>query len=142
MLVSKDRLVGAKVTIRPFAEHDAAQVRELFILSTDCSAHPTSVTRLRRISSVPWWRKWIASRPYYGEKDGGLWVAAKGDKVVGIFGLERASKEAMELRRMYVDPSVRQKGIARQMLHWRKTSAAVETYHGLSLALLNYSTPL
>jgi GNAT superfamily N-acetyltransferase len=36
--------------------------------------------------------------------------------VVGTFGLERASDDAMELRRMYVDPSVRRQGIARQML--------------------------
>jgi putative acetyltransferase len=38
--------------------------------------------------------------------------------VVGTFGLERASETAMELRRMYVDPSVRRQGIARQMLEF------------------------
>jgi GNAT superfamily N-acetyltransferase len=53
---------------------------------------------------------------YYGERDGGFWVAVKGDKVVGTFGLERASDDAMELRRMYVDPLARRQGIARQML--------------------------
>ena len=30
-LVSRNKIVDAEVTIRPFAEHDAAQVRELFI---------------------------------------------------------------------------------------------------------------
>ena len=53
---------------------------------------------------------------YYGERDGGFWVAVSGDKVVGTFGLEHASDNTMELRRMYVDPSARRRGIARQML--------------------------
>jgi GNAT superfamily N-acetyltransferase len=55
---------------------------------------------------------------YYGERDGGFWVAVKGDKVLGTFGLERTSNEAMELRRMYVDPSARRQGIARLMLQF------------------------
>ena len=44
---------------------------------------------------------------YYGQRDGGFWVAIESDKLVGTFGLERASIEAMELRRMYVDPGAR-----------------------------------
>jgi GNAT superfamily N-acetyltransferase len=55
---------------------------------------------------------------YYGERDGGFWVAVTGDKVAGTFGLERASDHAMELRRMYVDPSARRRGIARRMLQF------------------------
>jgi GNAT superfamily N-acetyltransferase len=55
---------------------------------------------------------------YYGQHDGGFWVAIQKDKVVGTFGLERASPEAMELRRMYVDPGARRRGIARQMLRF------------------------
>ena len=55
---------------------------------------------------------------YYGERDGGFWVAVTGDKVVGTFGLERASDDAMELRRMYVDPSARRRGIAQRMLQF------------------------
>jgi GNAT superfamily N-acetyltransferase len=55
---------------------------------------------------------------YYGEKNGGFWVAVAGDEVVGTFGLEPASNEAMELRRMYVKPSARRRGIARQMLQF------------------------
>ena len=55
---------------------------------------------------------------YYRERDGGFWVAVKGDKLVGTFGLERASDDAMELRRMYVDPSARRQGIARRTLQF------------------------
>ena len=53
---------------------------------------------------------------YYGERDGGFWVAVRADTVAGTFGLERASADAFELRRTYVDPSTRRQGIARQML--------------------------
>ncbi len=53
---------------------------------------------------------------YYGERNGGFWVAVWDEKVVGMFGLESAAADAMELRRMYVDPSARRGGIARSML--------------------------
>ena len=110
--------MDAEVTIRPFAEHDAAQVRELFITDNRLLSPPdlrdafeAYIERALReeIDRIP---------AYYAERDGGFWVAVKGDKVVGTFGLERASNDAMELRRMYVDHLARRQGIARQMLQW------------------------
>ena len=133
--------MDAEIIIRPFAEHDAAQVRELFITVNRLLSPPdlrdafeAYIERALReeIDRIP---------AYYAERDGGFWVAVKGDKVVGTFGLERASNDAMELRRMYVDHLARRQGIARQMLQWAKTNAAVEMPHGLSLALLKYSRP-
>jgi GNAT superfamily N-acetyltransferase len=108
--------VDARVTIRPFAEQDAAQVRELFITVNRFLSPPD----LRDAFEV-YIQRALAEEidhisAYYGERDGGFWVAVMGDKVVGTFGLERASNDAMELRRMYVDPSARRRGIARQML--------------------------
>ena len=110
--------MDAEVTIRPFAEHDAAHVRELFItvnrllsplhLRDAFEAYIETALR-EEIDRIP---------DYYGERDGGFWVAVRGDKVVGTFGLERASDDAMELRRMYVDPSARRQGIARRMLQF------------------------
>ena len=110
--------MDAEVTIRPFAEHDAAQVWELFITVNRLLSPPhlrdafeAYIERAlsEEIDRIP---------AYYSERDGGFWVAVKGDKVLGTFGLERASDDAMELRRMYVDPSARRRGIARQMLQW------------------------
>jgi GNAT superfamily N-acetyltransferase len=110
--------VGTKIIIRPFAEQDAAQVRELFITVTRLLSppdlHDTFEVYIERalteeIDRIP---------VYYSERDGGFWVAIRGDKVVGTFGLERASDDAMELRRMYVDPLARRQGIARQMLQF------------------------
>src|SRR5262249_47157240 len=59
--------------------------------------------------------KWIASQTIT-EHDGGLWVATAEDRMAGTFGLERASQEAMELRSMYVTPTLRRQGIAGLML--------------------------
>jgi putative acetyltransferase len=115
---SRNEGVDAEVTVRPFAEHDAAQVRELFTTVNRLLSPPhlrdafeAYIERALReeIDRIP---------AYYSERDGGFWVAIAGDKLVGTFGLERASDDAMELRRMYVDPSARRRGIARQMLQF------------------------
>ena len=110
--------MDAEITIRPFVEQDAAQVRELFITVNRLLAPPDlryvfeayiEHALTEEIDRIP---------AYYGERDGGFWVAVRGDKVVGTFGLERASDDAVELRRMYVDPSARRQGIARLMLQF------------------------
>ena len=124
----------AEVTIRPFAEQHAAQVRELF-------------TTVNRLLSPPELRdafevyidRALAEEidrisAYYGERDGCFWVAVKGDKVVGTFGLERASDDAMELRRMYVDPSARRRGIARRMLQFAEDECRSRNVSRLQLS--------
>jgi putative acetyltransferase len=106
------------VAIRPFANPDLAEVRDL-------------VTAVNRLLSPPDLRDVFEAYiervlseeidripAYYGERDGGFWVVFRGDKLVGTFGLERASETAMELRRMYVDHSARRQGIARRMLEF------------------------
>jgi len=110
--------VDAEVTIRPFAEQDAAHVRELFITVNRLLSPPDL-----RDSFEVYIERALAEEmdripAYYSERDGGFWVAVNGDKVVGAFGLERASDDAMELRRMYVDPSARRRGIAQRMLQF------------------------
>jgi len=131
--------VDAEVTIRPFAEHDAAQVRELFITVNRLLSPPhlrdafeAYIERALReeIDRIP---------AYYSERDGGFWVAVKGDKLVGTFGLERASDDAMELRRMYVDPSARRQGIARRMLQFAEDQCRRRNVLRLELAPLKYS---
>jgi GNAT superfamily N-acetyltransferase len=111
-----DRLMATEIIIRPFSERDAAQVRELFV-TVNRLLSPTNLrdafesyierSLVEEIDRIP---------AYYSEHAGSFWVAVKDDKVVGMFGLEDVSDGAMELRRMYVDPSARRQGIARQML--------------------------
>ncbi len=102
--------------IRACSGENAEAVRELF-------------TRVNRLLAPPHMRQafedYIALSireeigrigAYYAERQGGFWVAGDNGRLVGMFGLEPSSSEAMELRRMYVDPDVRRRGIARAML--------------------------
>ena len=126
--------MDAEVTIRPFAEHDAAQVRELFITvnrllspldlrdAFEAYIERALAEEIDRISA------------YYSERNGGFWVAVKGGKVVGTFGLERASDDAMELRRMYVDPTARRRGIARRMLQFAEDECRSRNVSRLQLS--------
>jgi GNAT superfamily N-acetyltransferase len=71
---------------------------------------------------------------YYGEKRGGFWVAVDGTRVVGMFGLEPSSVDAMELRRMYVGPDVRRRGIARQMLQFAEHEVRMRNRQRMDLS--------
>lgn len=110
--------MSSDLVICPFEEQYAGQVRKLFIVINRLLAPP----HMREVFEA-----YIARSlseeigridEYYGQRDGGFWVALKEDKVVGMFGLERVGPESLELRRMYVDPSARRSGIARRMLHF------------------------
>lgn len=115
--------VASEITIRQFSDRDAVQVRELFITVNRLLSPPhlrdafeayidrALVEEIDRISA------------YYREHAGSFWVAVKDDKVVGMFGLEGTSDSAMELRRMYVDPSTRRQGVARRMLQFAENQA-------------------
>jgi GNAT superfamily N-acetyltransferase len=108
--------LSAGITIRSFAEKDAAAVRELFITVNRLLSPPNLHDAFEAYIARALTEEIDRITAYYGERRGGFWVAASGDDVVGTFGLEPASEGTMELRRMYVEPSARRKGIARQML--------------------------
>jgi len=125
--------VEAEVTIRPFAEQHAAQVRELFITVNRLLSPPELRDAFEGYIDRALAEEIDRISAYYGERDGCFWVAVKGDKVVGTFGLERASDDAMELRRMYVDPSARRRGIARRMLQFAQDACRSRNVSRLQL---------
>ena len=106
------------ITIRPFEEHNSAQVRALFITVNRLLSPPNLRDAFEAYIERALTEEIDRIAAYYVERKGGFWVAIRGDEVVGTFGLERASDDAMELRRMYVDPAARREGIARQMLQF------------------------
>lgn len=105
-----------QMEIRDFSSDDAAAVRELFIRVNRllASADMKEAFEIYIARSLAEEIDKIAE--YYPERKGGFWVAVDGQKIVGMFGLEPSSDGAMELRRMYVDPDLRRRGIARTML--------------------------
>ncbi len=71
---------------------------------------------------------------YYAERDGGFWVATRDQTIVGMFGLEPASPDALELRRMYVEPSARRSGIASHMLRYAEAECRQRKIRKLELS--------
>jgi putative acetyltransferase len=105
------------IALRPFVEEDANQVRELFIVVNRLLAPPHMQDAFEAYIGRSLTEEIDRIVAYYGERDGGFWVALRDDTIVGMFGLERIAPDAMELRRMYVDPSAQRGGIGRQMLY-------------------------
>jgi GNAT superfamily N-acetyltransferase len=126
--------VGTKIIIRPFVQQDAAQVQALFITVNRLLSPPDLRDAFEAYIERALVEEMDRIPDYYGERDGGFWVAVKGDKVVGTFGLERASDDVMELRRMYVDPSARRQGIARQMLQFAENECRRRRFKRLELS--------
>lgn len=104
------------IIIRPFTEEDAEQVRVLFIRVNRLLAPAHMVEAFEAYIAMSLSEEIGQISQYYERRQGGFWVAVDGGKVIGMFELEPSSPGAMELRRMYVHPDARRRGIARQML--------------------------
>ncbi len=104
------------IIIRPFEEPDAPAVQALFASVNRQLAPPGMRGAFESYIARSMTEEMGRITAYYQERDGGFWVAVRDRVVAGMFGLERAFDDAMELRRMYVDPSLRRAGIARAML--------------------------
>jgi GNAT superfamily N-acetyltransferase len=106
------------IKVRGFTDADAAEVRELFITVNRQMAPGHLKQAFEDYIALSLKEEIDRIRDYYDTKQGGFWIARAGDRLVGMFGLESSSTDAMELRRMYVAPTVRRQGIARTMLQF------------------------
>lgn len=122
------------VVISPFAPQYAGEVRALFVVVNRLLSPP----HMRDVFEAYIERSLAEEigriEEYYRERDGGFWVALMGNKVVGMFGLERVGPDSLELRRMYVDPSVRRSGIARRMLQYAEAECRRRQIRKLELS--------
>src|SRR5260370_12381427 len=110
----KEESALSAIMIRPFQdEHDASQVRELFMIVNRLLSPPSMRDAFEAYIARSLSEEMDRVAAYYGERGGGFWVALREEKVVGMFGLEAAAPDAMEVRRMCVGPSARRRGIAR-----------------------------
>jgi GNAT superfamily N-acetyltransferase len=102
--------------IRDFSTDDAAAVRELFIRVNRLLAPADMKDAFESYIARSLTEEIDRVAEYYSERNGGFWVAVDGVGIVGMFGLEPSGEAAMELRRMYIDPDFRRRGMARKML--------------------------
>jgi GNAT superfamily N-acetyltransferase len=129
------RDLNTEIKIRPFADDDAPQVRELFIATNRLLSPPDLRDAFEAYIERALGEEIDRITDYYREHDGGFWVSIRSNRLVGTFGLERAAPDAMELGRMYVDAAARRNGIGRRMLHY-----AEDECRGRDVARLELST--
>jgi GNAT superfamily N-acetyltransferase len=108
----------AEVSIRAFEERDAAPVRELFIKVNQLLSPPNMREAFESYIERSLVEEIDRIFDYYGARGGGFWVAVRDPQVLGMFGLEAAGPGSFELRRMYVDPFARRRGVASAMLRF------------------------
>jgi putative acetyltransferase len=104
------------IDIRPYALGDADEVRALFVRVNRLLAPPHLAGAFEAYIERSLAEEIDRIPDYYGAREGAFWVAALDGRIVGMFGLEAFGADAMELRRMYVDPGARRRGIGRAML--------------------------
>ena len=102
--------------IRSYTDRDKCAVRELFI-RVNRELAPEGMRRQFEAYIEESLREEIDNLPlYYAERGGCFWLAKDAGKLVGMYGIERLDHNSAELRRMYVAPEMRRKGVARAML--------------------------
>ena len=101
--------MNTEIEIRPFADDDAPQVRELSITTNWLLSPPDLCDAFEGYMERALAEEIDRIDAYYREHDGGFWVAIH--VLVGTFGLERAAPDAMELRRMFVDVAREETGL-------------------------------
>lgn len=105
------------VAIRPYADGDAEAVRALFVRINRELAPPDMREAFEGYIALALRQEIGRIQEYYAGPGRGFWVAEDGrGALLGTFGLEPAGDEAVELRRMYVAPEARRRGIASAML--------------------------
>jgi GNAT superfamily N-acetyltransferase len=104
------------LVIRAFEQGDAARVRELFVAVNRLLAPAGMAAEFERYIERALREEIDRIAQYYHA--GGFWVALEKDLMVGTFGLEPSAAGAMELRRMYVSPTARRRGVGRAMLRY------------------------
>ena len=104
--------------IRRYRDGDHAAVRDLFIRINRELVRPDLREAFQRYVAVSLRDEIDRLADYYAERQGAFFVVYDGDKLAGVFGLERLGAPSAELRRMYVDAAYRRQGLARMMLDY------------------------
>ncbi|WP_417514226.1 GNAT family N-acetyltransferase [Minwuia sp.] len=102
--------------IRPFEARDATPVRDLFIRVNRGLAPPHMRGAFELYIQRSLTEEIDRIGDYFADRNGAFFVAERGDRICGMFGLETVGPGSVELRRMYVDPDARGLGLGRQLL--------------------------
>ena len=84
-----------EITIRQFEESDAPRVRELFIAVNRQLSPPNMRDAFESYIARSLDEEMGRVSAYYRERRGGFWVAIRGERIVGMFGLEFATPNSL-----------------------------------------------
>ena len=107
-----------RFTFRGYRDSDHAAVRDLFININRELATPALRDAFENYMAVSLRDEIDRLADYYAERQGAFFVVYDGEKLAGVFGLERFGTASAELRRMYVDAAYRRRGLASMMLEF------------------------
>ncbi len=117
------------VAIRQFQPGDAAAVREMFIRVNRDLAPPNMRQAFESYVERSLAEEIGRIAEYYDDRRGStFWVAIDGDDLAGMFGLEKLDHRRVEIRRMYVSPDHRRRGLAQKMLETAERIAGAAGY--------------
>src|SRR5437868_14729723 len=105
-------------TIRRYRDGDHAAVRDLFVRINRELGPPTLRDAFESYLAISLRDEIDRLADYYAERQGAFFVVYEGERLAGVFGLERLGAPSAELRRMYVDAAYRRRGLARMMLEF------------------------
>ncbi len=108
--------MASDILIRAYQDADHEAVRDLFIRVNRALAPASMRDRFETYIALALREEIDRIRDYYDPARGGFWVAVQGDTIVGNYGLEACGAGVFELRRMYVDPAYRRRGIGALLL--------------------------
>ncbi len=108
--------MSPNISIRPYEDEDHAAVRDLFIRVNRELAPAALRDRFEAYIELALREEIDRIGEYYDAARGGFWVAVKGGTLVGNYGLEPSGADSFELRRMYVDPAHRRRGVGALLL--------------------------
>ncbi len=126
--------VSKDFEIRLFTADDAGAVSDLFVRVNRLLAPPGKADAFKTYIARSLADEIDRVIDYYEEKRGGFWVAVADGPLAGMFGLEASGKDAMELRRMYVDPAFRGRGSGRTMLTFAEDECRLRGYARMDLS--------
>jgi putative acetyltransferase len=105
------------IVIRPYRDDDHHAVRDLFIRINRELAPAALHDRFEAYIALALREEIDRIGDYYDPARGGsFWVATEGGTLVGTYGLEAGGEGVFELRRMYVDPTRRRRGVGALLL--------------------------
>jgi putative acetyltransferase len=114
------------------APHDLDAVRDLILAHVAARATTPGIEYMRADAlSLP--GRFSAPR-------GGLWLARAGNAAAGCVALHPIDNSAAEVKRMYVDPAWRGRGVGRALLVALLAGARARGYHVLRLGTLHDMT--